>query len=155
MSNPCPYRPPPAGVTPWPASQTVSDAILAWARANLHYPMGAIVQENVGGQPVVARLECHFHPPGGSIKPWGPHKGCTIYWPTAPITPGVVMPVTLDPMDAQLGQDPWVEAGTQWYDSSPPTRTDWPLVIVSGVAILATAAAFMLALKLAGRPRLP
>ena len=39
------------------------------------------------------------------------------------------------------------------YDQ-PPSTTNWPLVAVSGVAIVATVAAFVLAIKVAGRPRL-
>ena len=36
----------------------------------------------------------------------------------------------------------------------PPPGVNWPLVAVSGVAIVATVAAFVLAIKVAGRPRL-
>ncbi|MHB8331496.1 MAG: hypothetical protein ACYDDA_04955 [Acidiferrobacteraceae bacterium] len=41
--------------------------------------------------------------------------------------------------------------------AGPPDHeaTNWPLVAVSGVALVATVTAFWLALKLAGRPRLP
>ena len=153
MSSPCPYVPPPAGAVAW-GTQPVSAALLAWATSNLHYPMGTIVQAEVGGQPVIARLECHYHPPGGTIKSWGPHKGCTIYWPTAPITPGVTAPLFATEDPAPGITDPCLLAGGEYYGCTEERSTDWPLVIVSATAILATAAAFVLAIKLAGRPRL-
>lgn len=150
MTTPCPYRPPPAGAMPWPAAQHVSDAVLAWARSNLKYPMGTVVQAFVGGQPVIARLECHYHPPGGSVKPWGPHKGCTIYWPTAAIHPGVQMPTAgEEDLTPVAGDDPCIRAGTDYLDCS--SGPNWGLVALSGGAALAVTSLFVLAMRHAGR----
>ena len=151
MTSACPYVPPPAGATPWPASQQVSKPILAWARANLKYPMGTIVQANVAGQSVIARLECHYHPPGGAVKPWGPHKGCTIYWPTSGITPGITYPTSGTDMGAvaSTATDPCVLAGDDYYGCHE--HTDWPLVGVTASAAAGSIFLFWLALKHAGK----
>jgi peptidoglycan LD-endopeptidase CwlK len=31
------------------------------------------------GEAVIARLERHYHPPGGSMKPWGYHRGVSLF----------------------------------------------------------------------------
>ncbi len=31
-----------------------------------------------GGETFIARVERHYHPPGGPIRPWGPHPGITV-----------------------------------------------------------------------------
>jgi hypothetical protein len=158
---PCPPNPPPpAGTTLWPANRPVNSAILAWAHANLKYPKGTVITDNVGGDDVVARLETHYHPPDGPIQPWGCHKGCTIYAPTAPLNPssyGVVLPVAGSPHDTtnQTTPDPWVSAGAQWYDSAPPSSTNWGIVAFTGAALLLVVGGFWAAIQLAGRPRLP
>ncbi len=50
---------------------------------------------------------------------------------------------TPDPSAAVYGAD----------DVSPPTTTDWPLVLISGAAIATITAGFFLALRQAGRAR--
>ena len=165
MGMPCPPNPaPPVGTTLWPANKAVSKAILDWSRSNLKYPKWTLVVSNIDGQDVVARLETHYHEPGGTVQPWGCHKGNTIYLPTAPLQQsqfGIFPPTTIDPADAaDAVSDTYVVAGDQSIDAGSDAvpaiqKTDWPLVIASGAAIAATVAAFVLALKLAGRPRLP
>ena len=73
--------------------------------------------------------------------------GCSLLVPVAAGTQGIGATeqdslATPDPTAAVYGVDP---TGRQ---------TNWPLVAVSGVAIVATVAAFVLAIKVAGRPRL-
>ena len=154
MSNSCPYVAPPAGTVAWPAAQQVSKPILAWARANLRYPMGTVIQANVGGQPVIARLECHYHPPGGAVKPWGPHKGCTIYWPTGTIFPGVAYPIAgAEGTDAAVvGNDPCVLAGGEYICQD---HVDWATVGISAGAGATVVALFLFALKHAGKAARP
>jgi peptidoglycan L-alanyl-D-glutamate endopeptidase CwlK len=45
------------------------------------YPkdIGATLQLRTSdGRTYIARLERHYHPPGGALRPWGPHKGISI-----------------------------------------------------------------------------
>ncbi|HYQ43094.1 MAG TPA: hypothetical protein VER11_14030 [Polyangiaceae bacterium] len=48
-----------------------------------HYakPVGTLIEVDVGGQRVIARIERHFHPEGGAIKPWGFHPGVSLFAP--------------------------------------------------------------------------
>lgn len=41
--------------------------------------VGTQVEVDVDGQRVVARLERHFHPEGGPVKPWGFHAGVSLF----------------------------------------------------------------------------
>jgi hypothetical protein len=41
--------------------------------------VGTQVEVDVDGQRVVARLERHFHPQGGPVKPWGFHAGVSLF----------------------------------------------------------------------------
>ena len=150
MTSACPYVPPPAGAMTWPAAQQVSKPVLAWARSNLKYPMGTIIQAYVGGQSVVARLECHYHPPGGAVKPWGPHKGCTIYWLMGSIAPGIIYPVAgAEGTDTPvIGNDPCVLAGGEYICHD---KTDWTALAASTAAVTGVVALFLLALKHAGK----
>jgi hypothetical protein len=34
---------------------------------------------NHGGRSYMGRIEEHYHPPGGDKRPWGHHKGVTLY----------------------------------------------------------------------------
>ena len=74
-------------------------------------------------------------------------KGITLYKPLLPAW----APRTRMPRHRHRDADPTLAV----YDQSPPSGTNWPLFLVSGVAITATIAAFILAIKLAGKPRLP
>jgi hypothetical protein len=42
-------------------------------------PIGSEIVIEDGGKSVVARFEQHFHEVGGPLKPWGFHKGVTLY----------------------------------------------------------------------------
>jgi hypothetical protein len=42
-------------------------------------PIGSEIVIEDGGRSVVARFEQHFHEVGGPLKPWGFHKGVTLY----------------------------------------------------------------------------
>jgi hypothetical protein len=60
-------------------------AILSGARAFINRtvssgkPIGYKEFSTVNGRKVLYVIEPHFHPPGGAVKPWGWHKGCTVY----------------------------------------------------------------------------
>jgi hypothetical protein len=161
MTMPCPPNPaPPAGTVRWPAGRSVSTDILAWARANLKYSLGTLVVANVGGEDVIARLETHYHPPGGPIQPWGCHRGCTIYAPTAPLDSsqyGVFPPTS--GTTGSYPTDDWVLAGADWYNSTtdqevpvePPQKIAWGLVAFDMVVLAAIVAAFYYAPKIAAR----
>jgi hypothetical protein len=42
-------------------------------------PLGTQVDFVVEGREYMARLELHFHDVGGPLRPWGYHKGVTLY----------------------------------------------------------------------------
>jgi hypothetical protein len=42
-------------------------------------PVGTEVELEVEGKRIVARIERHFHPEGGSVKPWGFHPGVSLF----------------------------------------------------------------------------
>ena len=42
-------------------------------------PIGTDVEFEVAGKRYVGRIEAHYHPPGGELRPWGHHKGCSVY----------------------------------------------------------------------------
>lgn len=44
-------------------------------------PLGALVPIEVDGRTYVGRVETHFHEVGGPKKPWGRHRGITLYSP--------------------------------------------------------------------------
>ena len=52
-----------------------SEALL-W---ELDSPIGSEILLEAEGKSFVARFEQHFHEWGGPVKPWGPHKGITLY----------------------------------------------------------------------------
>jgi hypothetical protein len=41
--------------------------------------LGSEIPLEVAGKPYVARIERHFHPEGGAIKPWGFHPGVSLF----------------------------------------------------------------------------
>ena len=63
--------------------QEISAAMLQVAAklVRKHYakPVGTQVEVEVDGRRVVARLERHFHPEGGPVKPWGFHPGVSLF----------------------------------------------------------------------------
>lgn len=42
-------------------------------------PLGAERIVDIGGRQYACVLERHYHPPGGPAKPWGPHKGISMF----------------------------------------------------------------------------
>ncbi|HXK18687.1 MAG TPA: hypothetical protein VNG33_12840 [Polyangiaceae bacterium] len=42
-------------------------------------PVGTQVEVEVEGRHVYARIERHFHPEGGALKPWGFHPGVSLF----------------------------------------------------------------------------
>ena len=42
-------------------------------------PIGTEFLLEAEGRSIVARFEQHFHEWGGPVRPWGPHKGITLY----------------------------------------------------------------------------
>jgi hypothetical protein len=47
--------------------------------ANDRAPFGTEVPFEVDGHSYVGRIEEHYHEPGGSRRPWGRHRGVTVY----------------------------------------------------------------------------
>jgi hypothetical protein len=47
--------------------------------ANGDVPYGTEVPFEIDGQTYVGRIEEHYHEPGGPRKPWGRHRGVTVY----------------------------------------------------------------------------
>jgi len=54
---------------------------LAASIVKRHYakPVGTEITVEVEGKQVVARIERHFHPEGGPVKPWGFHPGVSLF----------------------------------------------------------------------------
>jgi peptidoglycan hydrolase-like protein with peptidoglycan-binding domain len=78
--------PPPA--TPTPRLRRLRDAEVTPAitaeavrilRAYRDQAIGFEVPFTAGGKAYVARIELHYHPPGGPARPWGPHKGVSVF----------------------------------------------------------------------------
>jgi|GEM_PF-2993189 len=42
-------------------------------------PFGTEVPFSIDGISYVGRIEEHFHPPGGKLRPWGPHPGVSLF----------------------------------------------------------------------------
>ena len=40
---------------------------------------GSEIEVEIAGKPYVARIERHFHPEGGAVKPWGFHPGVSLF----------------------------------------------------------------------------
>lgn len=63
----------------------VTPAMLALAatlvRKHHNKPVGTLIEVELDGKRVVARIERHFHPEGGAAKPWGFHAGVSLFAP--------------------------------------------------------------------------
>jgi len=61
----------------------ISKGMLAVAASIVHRhyakPVGTLIEVEVDGRPVIARIERHFHPEGGPLKPWGFHPGVSLF----------------------------------------------------------------------------
>jgi hypothetical protein len=75
MPEKCPPNPtlPPAGYKPWQGA--VPSEMVVAAKQSLAYPIGTWLSASGYG----IMLEWHYHPPCGELKPWGCHKGATVY----------------------------------------------------------------------------
>lgn len=40
---------------------------------------GTDIPFEIDGQRYVGRIERHYHPPGGELRPWGHHPGCSLF----------------------------------------------------------------------------
>jgi len=49
------------------------------ARDSLKYDIGHIEYLEHAGVPVAVAIENHFHEPNGPVKPWGWHKGASLF----------------------------------------------------------------------------
>ena len=47
--------------------------------ANSGAEIGTEVPFEIDGRAYVARIEEHYHEPGGQLRPWGHHRGVTVY----------------------------------------------------------------------------
>lgn len=78
-----------AQVTP-----AITAAAVAILNAHRTDPIGTEFPFVAGGKDYVGRIELHFHPFGGSLKPWGYHHGVSVYAGTlAPPAPAGRIPV--------------------------------------------------------------
>ncbi len=41
-------------------------------------PFGTEIAFELDGKQYVGRIEQHYHPPGGELRPWGFHPGCSL-----------------------------------------------------------------------------
>lgn len=48
-------------------------------RAHHQDPFGTVVPFDLEGKAFMGRIEQHFHPVGGPLKPWGLHPGCSLF----------------------------------------------------------------------------
>lgn len=69
---------PPDGYRRAKASEVGPEAIRQ-AKASLSRPWGSWVPFEEGGRQKGILLEWHYHEPGGSVKPWGWHKGASVF----------------------------------------------------------------------------
>lgn len=46
-------------------------------------PIGYKEYKTIGGRKILMVIEPHYHEPNGPVKPWGWHKGCTVFVPAA------------------------------------------------------------------------
>lgn len=70
-----PQPSPPAGYRRALATDTITDEMRTAARAALSNPIGTLLEHDSWA----IQIEWHFHEPGGPAKPWGWHKGATVY----------------------------------------------------------------------------
>ena len=72
------FPPPPAGYTRM-ADSDVPAVVMPLLRPLLAGSIGTTTKLPAPGRDIVAQIEPHYHPPGGATKPWGWHKGVTLY----------------------------------------------------------------------------
>jgi hypothetical protein len=151
----CPNNPPaPAGWRVW--RKPVPTPLTQWAmdlRDHINAsPYATTWTTSYNGETVLARKDYHT---------WTNRKQAdgSIKLVTGICIPGITLYETVPAGYAATAQDgdvvtPDENAAMYGADDVPQTIA-WPLVVATGTAIVATVAAFLLAIKLAGRPRLP
>lgn len=75
-----PQPPPPAGYRRAGGKDVITDRMLYEARSALRNPIGTLLPFD--GWAI--QIEWHFHEPEGPVRPWGWHKGATIYFRRQP-----------------------------------------------------------------------
>ncbi len=70
--------PPPAGYSRMKDSE-VPAAIMPRLPPLLSGALGTVTKLPTNGRDIAAVIEPHFHPTGGPVKPWGWHKGVSLY----------------------------------------------------------------------------
>lgn len=65
----------------------ISAAAVRLLRESRARPFGAEIPFTADGRTFVARVERHYHPPGGAARPWGWHKGISVFAPVGPVAP--------------------------------------------------------------------
>jgi N-acetylmuramoyl-L-alanine amidase len=120
----------------------VTPALTAEARrmlaAHRHDPYGSEFPFEIDGVHYVARIEEHYHPPGGPMKPWGYHPGVSLFLdasmdnhveaPDETVDPPVPLSVDPAPPIATRGTiviDPG-HGGTETIGSSSPNNAKSP-----------------------------
>lgn len=68
---------PPAGYTRLTGS--VPASVQSQLRPLLSGSIGTVTKLPAEGRDIIAIIEPHFHEPGGPIKPWGWHKGVSLF----------------------------------------------------------------------------
>jgi len=65
------------------ASANVPTELVAEAqrliRSHYQRPLGTEIPLEMAGRHFVAKLEIHYHPEGGAVKPWGYHRGISLF----------------------------------------------------------------------------
>ena len=60
-------------------SADVPKEVFSQLRPLLAGELGTVTQLQVSGRDIKAVIEPHYHPPGGATKPWGYHKGVSLF----------------------------------------------------------------------------
>lgn len=60
-------------------SAEVPSDVLPKLRPLLAGELGTVTKLPTAGRDIAAVIEPHYHPPGGAAKPWGWHKGVSLY----------------------------------------------------------------------------
>lgn len=73
------FTPPPLPGYSRMKSSEVPASVLSQLRPLLAAPLGTVTKLPTDGRDIAAVIEPHFHEPGGPTKPWGWHKGVSLY----------------------------------------------------------------------------
>lgn len=61
-------------------SEVTSELVEAAKDVLMRHAMGQIILgRTLSGVRYAIAVEEHYHPPGGPLKPWGPHKGSSVF----------------------------------------------------------------------------